>query len=143
MQARDIFEAAAVLATAAALLTGAGCSDGEDPVDPSRETRNGVPFEETVTIDGAGYHPKDAEVLVGGTVTWINMDPRENHTAETRKDDYLETPNGEKITFDTHTLTWEEPYTVTFHQPGALTYVSSFDHDMKGSIEVVARKPGD
>lgn len=123
----------------AALVAIAGC--GDDDSDRAEADRGaGVPFRERVVITETGYHPADAKVLVGGTVTWVNRDPGKSHTAETDKG-FKVTPSGEDGSFDTHTLTWGEPYTVTFHVPGSYSYSSSLDADFRGTVEVIMREP--
>lgn len=130
---------AAVVVASLLVLAVSGCSD--DSSERDARAHEGVPFKETVVITSSGYHPRRAEILVGGSITWINKDPTEAHTAETPPGRHRHTTNGEKVSFDTHTLSWGEPYTVTFHKPGTYSYESSFDFGMEGVVEVAERKP--
>jgi len=126
----------AVAVSVSAVLAVGGC--GEASGDKTKRTT--VPFRERVVITKTGYHPAHAKVLVGGTVTWVNRDPSRSHTAETGKGAEV-TPSGEDGDFDTHTLTWGEPYSVTFHVPGSYSYGSSLDPDFKGTVDVLVREP--
>jgi len=128
----------------------AGCSGDDEKQQPVSTTsaaleqatsaHGEVPFEETVLITKSGYRPRSARVLLGGTVTWINVDPEDTHTAETKDPRYEDMPGGQDVSFDSHTLLWEEPYTATFHFPGRIEYESSFD-DFTGRVDVIARTP--
>jgi plastocyanin len=132
-----------VVLTGVVLLAAAltGCGDDGD-ASPGGDDGASPPFETRVEITEDGYEPRDVRVLVGGSVTFVNMDRTQSHTAETGDLDGLPpgqvgaTDNSE---FDTHTLTWEEPYTVTFHKPGKVTYHSSFNQRMTGTVDVVTR----
>ena len=118
----------------------AGCGDGGGDDDAQAERSQTAPFERTVSIADKRYSPARARILVGGSITWVNRDPDAGHTAESDAPDVEPEPWLEKTDFDTHTLTWREPYTVTFHKPGTYEYHCSF-HDMKGVVEVVQRFP--
>src|SRR6476646_5339756 len=102
----------AAFALGAVAVAGCGGSD-EEPAAKARDSRN-PPSKARVVMTKTGYHPKHVRILVGGQVTWVNLDKSAPHTAGT--DDL-----GKSLTdtneFDTHTLTWEEPYTITFHNP--------------------------
>jgi plastocyanin len=128
---------ASVLAVLAFVSVAGGCDEG-GARSPERHV---VPFRATVDISESRYRPAHARILVGGSVTWINRDPDTTHTAETRPGDYTDLPGGERQDFDTHTLTWNEPYTVTFHKPATYAYHCSFHFDMEGTIDVVERRP--
>jgi plastocyanin len=140
MKARSV-----VAVLAAALVLGAcgddsGAPEAKTPLERATSPRDGVPFEETVTITKSGYRPRVARVLLGGTVTWINLDPKGPHTAQTPEDRYEGLPGGQDTSFDSHTLSWEEPYSVSFHFPGTFDYESSYD-SFTGKVEVVSRNP--
>jgi plastocyanin len=126
-----------------ALLLGSGlvcgCSAGGSADDDAKNGTRQVPFKETVVITKMGFHPRDAEVLTGGSITWVNRDPDAPHTAETKPGRYEHTPGDEDASFDTHTLFWGEPYTVTFHKPGTYSYGSSYDFGWKGTVSVIDR----
>jgi plastocyanin len=126
-----------VAALAAAIAAGCGGSSADTS---ERTAEAAAPFKQRVIITSTGYRPARTRVLVGGTVTWVNRDPSAAHTAQTDSS-YKHLPSGEDGSFDTHTLSWGEPYTVTFHVPGAYEYTSSLDPSFKGSIEVVDRRP--
>lgn len=128
----------AVVAAAVVGAASTGCSNDDSPGADRASTPS---FGETVTITGSGYHPSKARVLVGGRVTWINRDPHGVHTAETRPGDYEDLPGGEDQSFDTHILSWGEPYTVTFHKPGTYRYRSSYDQTWSGTVDVIERRP--
>lgn len=122
-----------------------GCSqDGDDASRTARPT-DIAPFKVRVTITAAGYRPRHVRVRVGGQVTWINRDPKGQHTAETPRGVYDDLPGGENQSFDTHTLSWLEPYTVTFHKPGSYDYSSSYDvgPEWNGKIDVLSPQPPD
>jgi plastocyanin len=127
------------LAVTLALAIG-GCgsaqSASQDPDDGQR-----APAKVTVDVYPNGYRPAEAEVLVGGSITWIGRDRAGEHTAETDRGRYANLPGGENQDFDTHTLTWGEPYTVTFHKPGTYSYHCSFHFGMKGTVTAVERVP--
>jgi plastocyanin len=120
-------------------LLSAGCG-GDDPRPTHDPNPGDVPFKETVTITKDGFKPRTARVLVGGSITWINRDPTGEHTAESLKGQYDKLPGGQDASFDTHTLSWGEPYTVTFHVPGSYEYESSVD-EWRGRIDVVLLEP--
>ena len=130
----------ALLATAAIAVT--GCSDDDDS-GASETAAKGPAFKETVNVTGTGYHPRRARILVGGSITWINRDPTRPHTAETAPGSYKDLPGGEDQSFDTHTLSWGEPYTVTFHKPGSYSYGSSYDggSEWEGQVDVIEKIP--
>jgi len=130
---------AALTALVLAAIPGLACSDDDDPA-AGKGPAQPAPFERTVTVAESGYKPKLARVLVGGSITWVNRDKSSPHTAETQSRDTPERPWDEEQDFDTHTLTWGEPYTVTFHKPGAFEYHCSFHSDMKGTVVVLARR---
>lgn len=120
--------------------TGFGCASDAGTPDRSDGPAR-APAATKVVTAGNAYRPGRVRVLVGGTVTWINRDAREYHTAETQPRESPRTPWQEESDFDTHTLTWGEPYSVTFHKPGAFAYYCSFHPTMKGTVEVVTRTP--
>ena len=128
-----------VLAALTATVMGGGCGNDDGARAGSGGER--AAFRKTVTISDSRYHPAHTQVLIGGSVTWVNQDPVVNHTAETVSPRYRHTTGGERADFDTHALTWKEPYTVTFHKPGTYTYYCSFHSEMKGEVEVVVRTP--
>lgn len=119
-----------------AALAAAGCGD-DGPDRPAANDPRNPPFEARVEITDAGYRPKHVKILVGGSVTFVNMDRRNVHTAET--EDLPDGPS-DSNEFDTHSLTWEEPYTVTFHKPEKVTYRNSLDPDMTGTVEAVVKR---
>jgi plastocyanin len=136
--------ALAALLLAIALIA-PGCADDADstPVDPSQQIQKDAQFHEIVEVDANGFTPAKARVLVGGDVTFINRDtdPRNYHSAESEG---LFKPTkfyDEDTSFDTHSLTWNEPYTVVLHKPGTYEYVCTFHKDMKGIIDVFTRTP--
>jgi plastocyanin len=128
---------AAALAVVGTLIA-AGC--GADSGASGDASEQAVPFKRTVNITHTRFEPARATVLVGGTVTWVNRDPVQGHTAETSNPRYRDLTGGENQAFDTHTLTWNEPYTVTFHKPGSFDYHCSLDPRMKGDVQVVTRE---
>jgi plastocyanin len=126
--------AAAALATAALLTLGCG-DDGSGKSEDGAV--DGVPFETSVDITRDGYEPARTRVLVGGTITFVNRDDLLPHTAQTNSSgarDWIE-----EADFDTHALTHDEPYSVTFHKPGTFDYFCSFHNSMRGVVEVVVR----
>ncbi len=115
---------------------GAACGDdGEDGTTKQRKVKN-APFTARVEITKDGYRPRHVKILVGGRVTFVNVDTMRNHTAETGDLPERRTDNNE---FDTHTLTWGEPYTITFHKPEKVEYHDSFNPEMTGTVEAVIR----
>lgn len=124
-------------------LLASGCggdSDTPSPLELATTPRDGIPFERVVLITRSGYRPAKVEVLAGGKVTWVNVDPLADHTVETFNPFYKKLPNGSDGSFDSHQLSWEEPYTVTFHTPGTFQYTSSYDSGRRGEVTVVERK---
>ena len=93
------------------------------------------PFKARVEITKDGYRPRHVRILVGGQVTFVNMDKTQAHTAETKDLPDGESDNNE---FDTHSLRWEEPYTITFHKPEEVTYYDSLS-DFSGTVEAVPK----
>ena len=76
-------------------------------------------------------------LLQARSITFVNRDKVLPHTAQTNSS---ESPTwNEETDFDTHALTWGEPYTVTFHKPGSFDYHCSFHNSMKGTVEVLTR----
>ncbi len=133
----------AVLVLAVALAAGCGDSDGDDgkassDASAAASTEGDPPFRARVEITKDGYKPRHVRILVGGTVTFVNVDKEGTHTAETG--DISTTTLTDSNEFDTHTLTWEEPYTITFHKPESVKYYDSFS-DMTGTVEAVPRTP--
>jgi len=139
---------AVVAASAVTLSTaGIGCGDESSADKGDDHAKGQIPYKETVTITKSGFHPKDARIMVGGSITWVNRDGKTLHTAETRPTppDAKSDPNFEKTSFDTHALTWREPYTVDFHKPGTFNYFSSYDAykggNWKGTVSVIYAIP--
>lgn len=126
--------ALACLAALAAGLGGCGDDDGRsqarDPLNP--------PFKTRVAITADGYRPAHARVLLGGQITFVNLDKTQARTAET--DGLTASTVTDSNEFDTHTLLWEEPYTVTFHKPGTIKYHSSLGPPMTGTVTVVGKR---
>jgi len=118
----------------------AGCGEDDEP-EPNRGAASSgyenPPFTARVEITKDGYRPRDVRILVGGRVTFVNVDASEIHTAQTA--DLPDGPSDDNE-FDTHSLTWEEPYTVTFHKPGKIVYYNSLEHGMKGTVEAVPKR---
>jgi plastocyanin len=112
-----------------------GC--GDDEPDRARSSDANPPFKARVEITKDGYRPQRVSILVGGQVTFVNVDKSAPHTAETGE---LPEHGSDSNEFDTHTLTWEEPYTITFHKPGQVEYHSSFDPEMTGIVDVLIRE---
>ncbi len=135
------------VAIAATVLIGVlagGCggdSEAPSPLELATTPHDGLPFEQVVRITRSGYRPAKVRVLAGGKVTWVNVDPAGKHTVETTNPFYKKLPGGADGSFDSHTLSWEEPYTVVFHAPGTFRYTSSFDFSWKGEVTVVEREP--
>jgi plastocyanin len=124
------------------VLVGAACGSDDGDGD-GRTTAGGgdarnPPFEARVEITKDGYRPRHVRILVGGSVTFVNVDRESFHTAETGDLPNRATDSNE---FDTHSLTWEEPYTVTFHKPERTEYHDSFDETMTGTVEAVPKAP--
>ncbi len=119
---------------------GGKAGEANTPSSASADYEN-PPFKARVEITKDGYRPKNVRILVGGSVTFVNMDDSRGHTAETGDLDG-EDP-GEALTdnneFDTHTLTWEEPYTVTFHKPEKVLFYDSFNPSTRGTVEAVSK----
>ncbi|GAF92129.1 unnamed protein product, partial [marine sediment metagenome] len=113
-----------------------GCG-GDDAKPQAKDPRN-PPFKTRVNITKDGYRPSHVKILLGGQITFVNLDKAAAHTAET--DGSTESEVTDSNEFDTHTLNWEEPYTVTFHKPGMIDFHSSFDSEMKGTVEVLAKR---
>jgi plastocyanin len=126
----------------AVLVVVAGCGGGDDGEDagsstsPSKRYEN-PPMHARVEITSKGYKPRHVRILLGGTVTFVNVDRTSPHTAETANLPEGLSDNNE---FDTHSLSWEEPYTITFHKPETIDYFDSFS-EMKGTVEAVAKVP--
>ena len=136
------------LSILAATLIGLGaiapsCGNGSetDWANAPFQSTDTAAFEATVDIVDSRYRPSKVRVLVGGSVTWINRDPDRSHTAETRDPAYKTLTGGTDQSWDTHALTWNEPYTVLFHKPGTYTYFCSLDPRMSGEVEVIVREP--
>ena len=122
-------------------LAVAGCGDDGAEESKAGDGKN-PPFTARVEITKEGYKPRDVRILLGGRVTFVNLDKSMGHTAETGDLDGV--PPSEAVTdnneFDTHTLSWEEPYTVTFHKPEKVTYHDSFNTQMTGTVEAVPKQ---
>jgi len=132
---------------AAAIGAGAGCGDDEGGKSAEAakadtdtltfpEGLENPPMHARVEMTKDGYKPKHTKILVGGTVTFVNMETTGSYTAETG-----DLPDGlsDNNEFDTHTLTWEEPYKVYFHKPEKVTYYNSFDSTMRGTVTAVPK----
>jgi plastocyanin len=128
---------AAVLLAAVAV---SGCSDDDSSSEESRKQT--TPMKVDVRIVNSRYTPAKVKVLAGGTVTFMNLDKRKPHTAETKDLMFLrpDEPFDPEGDFDTHTLSWGEPYTVTFHKPGLYKFHCSYE-DMYGAVEVQTADP--
>jgi plastocyanin len=132
----------AALAATVALAAACGDDDGGDQASSDASAAGSAegepPFEARVEITKDGYRPRHVRILVGGTVTFVNVDKTGSHTAETG--DISTTTVTDSNEFDTHTLTWEEPYTITFHKPEKVKYYDALS-DMTGTVEAVPRTP--
>ena len=127
----------------AIVLLGAGCGNDDDPpkVDPSRAVQKNAKFHQVIEISKAGFKPANARILVGGSVTFVNRDPDNYHTAASDGLFKVTKAHDEQTAFDTHLLTWNEPFTVTLTHYGTLEYVCTMDSSMKGTIDVFTRSP--
>jgi plastocyanin len=128
-----------LIALAVGACGGGGDDDGDDGSKASVASGDSVnpPFKARVEITANGYKPRHVRILVGGSVTFVNMDETELHTAETKDLPEGATDNNE---FDTHSLTWEEPYTVIFHKPETVKYFDALDSDVKpGTVKAVPK----
>ena len=133
----------AALLLVAALLA-AGCSDDEpQAVDPSRAPQKNAHFHEVIEVDQSGFKPTHARVLVGGNVTFVNRDPDHTNYHSAESDGLFKSTASynEPTAFQTHSLTWNEPYTIPFHKPGTYKYLCTFHSDMTGIIAVLTRTP--
>jgi plastocyanin len=121
----------------AAALAGCGGGDAPSPAgfDPS-------PKETVVFADGA-YVPRTVRLEAGGRVTFFNRSTTPN-TAETGGVGFFEYDR-EKLDrqnrFDIHTLQPGEAESVELDTPGTYRFHSSFDEEMKGTIEVLEPSP--
>ena len=131
----------ATLAVAAVLLS-SGCSNDDSPtIDPSRTLQKNARFHQVVEIYDSGFKPRNTRLLVGGSVTFVNRDPDNDHNAQSDGLFKATKAHPEQTAFDTHLLTWNEPYTITFHHYGTHEYVCTFHSDMKGTVDVFTRTP--
>ena len=106
--------AAALLVGSAVGLTGSRDDGGGEPVGPR-----------AVEIANFAFGPKDLTVSVGDTVTWTNTDSA-THTVTGKEDETLKSPD----------LELDDPYDVTFEEPGSFEYVCKFHANMQGTIVV-------
>jgi plastocyanin len=136
---RGSLRVGSVVVALASVVIAAGCSD-ENGTEAAAYEDGPAPFERSVTMSSSGYHPAKVRVLVGGSITFVNHDPTTLHSAETFAG-YNNPKSSEDYTFNTRTLTWEEPYTIEFHNPGTYTYFCAIDGRMQGEVEVVMREP--
>jgi len=130
---------------AAAVVAGCGGDDDDGgakaegaTATDAAQSDDGVnpPMHARVEITQKGYKPKNVRILVGGTVTFVNVDKTESHTAQTADLPPTASDNNE---FDTHTLAWEEPYKIYFHKPEKVTYYNSLEPGMSGTVEAVRK----
>jgi plastocyanin len=128
-----LFRTVIAVALVATAVGGCGGSSGTDSESPA------VPFHAKVKISDGRYTPAHVKVRVGGTVTWVNQDRDAFHTAETKSRDTAGRTWDEQTDWDSHTLTWGEPFTHTFGKPGTYEYHSSFDSSMRGTVEVLVK----
>lgn len=130
--------AAGIAAAAVAALVLGGCGEG-DP--DSAANARATPKATVVVTDGA-YVPARVHIEAGQRVTFVNRHGEAN-TAETGGTgllDYDRTQHARRRQFDVHTLQQGEAESVRLDRPGAYTYYSSLDGDMKGVIEVTPRR---
>ncbi|MQA91125.1 MAG: plastocyanin, partial [Gemmatimonas sp.] len=87
------------------------------------------PNEVTVEMDNGSFLPANAEVAVGGTVTWHNtstighdVTPTGGHSAWIAEED----------------LVVDETFAVTFHDAGPYDYRCTLHSGMTGTVNVVA-----
>jgi plastocyanin len=79
----------------------------------------------TISIKNFAFGPKSTTVKVGTTVTWTNKDDT-THTV---------TSSGAQR-FGSGDLSGGKTYSMTFHTPGAYSYMCSIHQYMHGSITV-------
>ena len=128
--ARDCTAIAVLLAATALGFAGCGAAD-DDPLPPKV----------TVQMLADSYRPEKVKVPVGGRVTWVNAS-QEFNTAQSPgvpefENDLRKLDAQNK--FDIHTLQPGEAQSVVFDTPGEYVYFSSFNNEMVGLVEVVAR----
>jgi plastocyanin len=129
---------AAVAVTVAVVV---GCGDDEDASGDNKatsasEATENPPMHARVEITKDGYKPRHLTILVGGTVTFVNVNKTRWNNAKTGDLPDVATDTNE---FNTHTLTWEEPYKIYFHKPEKVTYFNALDSEMTGTVEAVPK----
>src|SRR5689334_16835042 len=87
-------------------------ADYGPPGGPKPAAASSQPAAVSVKIDNFAFQPKELEIAVGTTVTWLNADDVP-HTA-TSKDD----PQA----FDSGAMDTDDKFSFTFKKPGKYTY---------------------
>ena len=107
-------------------LTGATAScAGSDVSSSSSTTRPAPPRFVTVRITDGEFDPRQVEVAVGGSVTWVNDDATEHRLAST-------SPN----VIDSPLIGKAGAYTQGFATPGEFRYYCTIHNSMKGVVVV-------
>ena len=113
---------AASLAAAVLALTLASCGSGESG---SAATTIAEPTAVEVRISDGAFDPRQVEVAVGGSVTWINDDVT-THDLLSLEPNVIDSPPIGKA----------GAYTARFTKPGEYRYYCSIHNSMKGVVVV-------
>jgi plastocyanin len=111
-------------AALALALTGALMLPGVASAQDATQDPNAVPMQ------GNLFNPAEKTVVVGTTVTWVNLDA-EDHDVITNDFSTIFSP----------LIKPGESYSFTFEAPGSFPYVCDLHRDMVGVITVVEGAP--
>jgi plastocyanin len=115
----------AVAVAAAGLVVGAAGCAGSEGGSSTTTTEARPPFEATVTIEDLRFDPRQVEVAVGGSVTWVNDDVISHLIVST-------TPN----VIDSPLIGKAGSYTRSFSAPGTYRYYCNIHNSLKGEVVV-------
>jgi plastocyanin len=116
----------ATVLAAVAILAGAlaGCAGSDGTAAPAT-TAAPPPRAATVTIADLAFDPRQVEVAVGGSVTWVNDDDTAHMLLST-------TPN----VIGSPLIGKAGSYTQEFSAPGEYRYYCTIHNSMKGTVVV-------
>jgi plastocyanin len=121
---RTRISVAAAVAAAGLVVGAAGCA-GSEGGSSTTTTEARPPFEATVTIEDLRFDPRQVEVAVGGSVTWVNDDVISHLIVST-------TPN----VIDSPLIGKAGSYTRSFSAPGTYRYYCNIHNSLKGEVVV-------
>ena len=113
-----------ILAVVLLAAVSAACA-GTDTRSSTSSTVAPIPQTVTVSITDGEFDPRQVEVAVGGSVTWVNDDATEHRLASTSPN-VIESPLIGKA----------GAYTQSFATPGEVRYYCTIHNSMKGVVVV-------